>query len=91
MISIHYPEFSYEEDIRNVEEAAVDLEVDYPIALDNDGLTWRAYKQRFWPTTYLIDKQGYIRYKHIGEFTRGSDQEADWAIRMLMAEPDPTG
>lgn len=70
-------------------QATKDLNVTYPVALDNDGLTWNAYEQRFWPATYLIDKQGYIRYKRFGEFTYGSNEDAEWAIRTLMAEPEP--
>ena len=65
------------------------FEITYPVALDNDRHTWRAYNQRYWPTTYLIDKNGRIRYQHIGEYTRGSDLEAVAAIEALMAEPDP--
>ena len=65
------------------------FEITYPVAIDNDRLTWRAYNQLFWPTTYLIDKNGRIRYQHIGEFTRGSDLEAVAAIEALMAEADP--
>ncbi len=73
----------------NVQEAIERLEITYSVAIDNDRQTWRAYNQRFWPTTYLIDKYGRIRYQHIGEFTRGSDLQAVTAIETLMAEPDP--
>ncbi len=86
MLSVHYPEFNYERDVENVRQATQELQVTYPVAIDNDGLTWRAYRQRYWPTTYLIDKQGRIRYVHIGEFTRGSDAEAVLAIETLLAE-----
>ena len=58
--------------------------VAYPIAIDNDRLTWNAYNQRYWPTRYLIDKQGNIRYTHIGE---GAYEESEQAILALMAEP----
>ncbi|MBK8904775.1 MAG: redoxin domain-containing protein [Anaerolineaceae bacterium] len=89
VISIHYPEFAYEREIDNVRDALARYEITYPVAIDNDRQTWRAYNQRYWPTTYLIDKNGRIRYHHIGEFTRGTDQEAVAAIEALMAEPDP--
>ena len=72
-----------------MQDALARYEITYPVAIDNDRLTWRAYNQRYWPTTYLIDKYGRIRYQHIGEFTRGSDLEAVAAIETLMAEPDP--
>ena len=84
---MHYPEFAREEVYGNVAEAAINLSIEYPMALDNDGRTWRAYNQRYWPTRYLIDKEGNIRYKHIGE---GAYEETESYIRALMAEPDPT-
>lgn len=90
MVSIHYPEFRFEREYDNVLQATIDLDVTYPVALDNDRKTWGAYNQRFWPTTYLIDKEGNLRYKHIGEFTRGSDAEIELAIQTLMAESDPS-
>ena len=83
VISVHYPEFNYEKDVENVQNAAAELGVAYPIAIDNDRLTWGAYNQRFWPTRYLIDKEGNIRYKHIGE---GAYDETEQAILALMAE-----
>ena len=72
-----------------MQDALARYEITYPVAIDNDRLTWLAYNQRYWPTTYLIDKYGRIRYQHIGEFTRGSDLQAVAAIETLMAEPDP--
>lgn len=83
VISVHYPEFRHERDIENVQEAAANLGVAYPIAIDNDRSTWNAYNQRYWPTRYLIDKEGHIRYKHIGE---GAYEETEQAILALMAE-----
>ncbi len=86
MIGNHYPEFSYEEDLDNLKEALVRLDVPYAVAQDNEGATWRAYRNRYWPTLYLIDKKGHIRYKHIGE---GRYAETEAAIQTLLAEPYP--
>ena len=83
VISVHYPEFNYEKEIENVRNAAADLGVEYPIAIDNNRQTWSAYNQRYWPTRYLIDKAGNIRYVHIGE---GAYEETEEAIVALMAE-----
>jgi hypothetical protein len=83
VIGVHYPEFSYEEDIDNLKEAAERLGVEYPIAIDNDGRTWRAYNQRYWPTRYVVDKTGHIRYIHIGE---GAYDETEIVIQSLLAE-----
>jgi peroxiredoxin len=86
VIGNHYPEFSYEEDLDNLKQAVKDLNVEYPIAQDNNGETWRAYKNRYWPTLYLIDKWGHIRYVHIGE---GRYQETEAAILALLSESYP--
>ena len=86
VISIHYPEFRHEEEIENVIEALDRFDVPYPVAIDNDGIMWRAYDQRFWPTRYILDKQGHIRYKYIGE---GDYAQTEAVIQVLMNEPDP--
>jgi hypothetical protein len=83
IIGNHYPEFGYEADLDNLKEAVNDLGIEYAVAQDNDGKTWRAYHNRYWPTLYLIDKQGHIRYKHIGE---GRYAEIEAAISALLAE-----
>jgi len=86
VIGNHYPEFAHEHDLENLKNALVRLEITYPVAQDNDGTTWRAYKNRYWPSLYLIDKRGQIRYTHIGE---GAYAETEAAIQMLLAEPYP--
>jgi peroxiredoxin len=86
VIGNHYPEFAYEEDLDNLKQAVQDLDVPYPVAQDNQGEVWRAYHNRYWPTQYLIDKQGFIRYVHIGE---GDEQETEAAIQALLAEQHP--
>lgn len=88
VIGNHYPEFSYEEDLQNLTDALVRLEIPYAVAQDNDGKTWRSYNNRYWPTLYLIDKSGHIRYVHIGE---GRYDETEAAIQALLNEPAPEG
>jgi hypothetical protein len=83
IIGNHYPEFDYEKDLDNLKKAITDLKIPYPVAQDNNGTTWRAYKNRYWPTLYLIDKQGHLRYIHIGE---GNYAETEQAIQDLLAE-----
>jgi cytochrome oxidase Cu insertion factor (SCO1/SenC/PrrC family) len=86
VIGNHYPEFSYEEDLDNLKEAIQRFEIEYAVAQDNEGVTWRAYDNRYWPSLYLIDKQGHIRYHHIGE---GGYKETEEAIQALLNEPVP--
>lgn len=83
VIGNHYPEFSYEQDVSNLQDAVARYDIQYAVAQDNDGATWRAYQNRYWPTLYLIDKQGHIRYVHIGE---GRYQETEENIKALLDE-----
>ena len=84
VIGNHYPEFGYESDLDNLKQAVLELEVSYPVVQDNEGVNWNAYNNRYWPTLYLIDKNGHIRYRHIGE---GSYAATEDAIRALLTEP----
>ncbi len=84
IIGNHYPEFSYEQDLGNLQEAIEHYGIPYQVAQDNEGRTWRAYKNRYWPTLYLIDKKGHLRYVHIGE---GRYEETETAISQLLDEP----
>ena len=84
MIGNHYPEFNHEKDLDNLRQAVADLDIPYAVAQDNQGETWRAYNNRYWPTLYLIDKQGRLRYVHIGE---GAYAATETAIQALLAEP----
>lgn len=86
VIGNHYPEFSYERDLDNLKQAVLDLEIPYPVVQDNDGVNWQAFNSRYWPTLYLIDKQGRLRYMHIGE---GRYAEIEAAMQALLNEPVP--
>lgn len=83
VIGNHFPEFDYERDLDNLKEALQRLDVPYAVAQDNDGGTWRAYRARYWPSLFLIDKQGHLRYTHIGE---GAYTETEQAIQDLLKE-----
>ena len=83
IIGVHAPEFTFEKVPENVEKAVRDAGIKYPVALDNDFATWRAYHNRYWPAKYLIDKDGNIRWTHFGE---GSYDEAEKQIRDLLGE-----
>lgn len=88
IIGVHKPEFEFEKDYAGVVEAVGLAGIKYPVVLDNNDATWDAYDQRFWPTMYLVDSDGFIRYKHIGE---GAYDETEAKIRELLAERDRIG
>jgi thiol-disulfide isomerase/thioredoxin len=86
LIGNHYPEFAYEADVENVKQALIDYDIQYAVAIDNERETWDAYRARGWPTLYLIDKWGNVRYSHIGE---GRYAQTEAAIESLLAEAYP--
>ena len=59
----------------------------WPIVLDTEKRTfhsWQEGTRAFWPRIYLLDRDGHIRYDHIGE---GGYDEIDDAVGALVAEP----
>ena len=83
IIGIHSPEFEFEKDLHNVEMAVEKHGINYPVVLDNDWETWKAFENRYWPRKYIADHEGYIRYDHIGE---GAYQETEKVIQELLME-----
>jgi len=67
IVAIHTPEFAFEKNIKNVEQAAQEFGLKFPLVLDNDYATWGAYENQYWPRKYLIDINGNVVYDHIGE------------------------
>lgn len=82
-IGIHVPEFPFGKEPLNVRQAIDNLGIRYPVVMDNEFIVWGAFRNRTWPTKYLIDKDGFIRYIHAGE---GSYQNFEHAIQSLLAE-----
>jgi len=83
VIGIHSPEFEFEKDFTNVEMAVKKYGIKYPVVLDNEMETWKAFENRYWPRKYIADHEGYIRYDHIGE---GSYEETEKVIQQLLEE-----
>ena len=83
IVGVHSPEFPFEKDAGNVEEAIERNGIHYPVAQDNDLATWSAYGTQYWPSEYFIDAQGRVRFVHYGE---GEYGEKEQIIRELLKE-----
>ena len=83
IIGIHSPEFEFEKIPENVEAAIIKHGIKYPVVMDNDMATWKAFENRYWPRKYIADDEGYIRYDHIGE---GDYKETEKVIQSLLKE-----
>jgi cytochrome c biogenesis protein CcdA/thiol-disulfide isomerase/thioredoxin len=84
IVGVHTPEFAFEHVPSNVRAATKRLGVRYPVAIDNEYGTWKAYQNQYWPAEYLIDKQGRLRDIHYGE---GEYDQTEATIRDLLGEP----
>jgi glutathione peroxidase-family protein len=81
IIGVHSPEFAFEKDLSNLKDAIEKHDIKYPVVQDNNFNTWGAYENRYWPTKYLIDKNGLIRYQHIGE--EAYDETQEMIVKLL--------
>jgi thiol-disulfide isomerase/thioredoxin len=87
VIGVHTPEFEFEKNIDNVRRAVDDMRVAYPVAIDSDYSVWRAFGNSAWPAVYLVDAQGRVRYRHLGE---GEYERTEKVIQQLLAEAGKT-
>jgi alkyl hydroperoxide reductase subunit AhpC len=62
VIGVHSPEFDEERKVDHLRREVSSLGIRYPVVTDNDYQTWKAYKVEAWPTVFLVDKQGQIRW-----------------------------
>ena len=85
VIGVHSPEFDEERKVENLRREVASLGIMYPVVSDNDYQTWNAYNVEAWPTLFLLDKQGRIRWRHVGE---GGYDEAERLIQKLLAEKE---
>ena len=83
IIGVHSPEFEFEKIPENVKMSIEKHGINYPVVMDNDKETWKAFENRYWPRKYIADHEGYIRYDHIGE---GGYQETEKIIQQLIKE-----
>jgi len=81
VVGVHTPEYEEERDPVRIAAAIRKLGVDWPVAVDNGQHTWNAFDNRFWPALYLIDRDGRIVYRHVGE---GNYDETEAHVRALL-------
>ena len=83
IVGVHTPEFDFEKLNENVRTATADLSIQYPVAQDNEYITWNTYRVQAWPSKYIMDGAGFVRYYHRGE---GSYADTEKVIRFLLEE-----
>lgn len=85
VIGVHTPETGEEKKIEKVRKKVKDNGMKYRIAVDGAGKTWRAWGNQFWPSVYLIDKKGDVRYRWDGELN-WKDIKGEKIVRKKIEE-----
>jgi len=88
VIGVHSPEFGFEKERANVENALRELKVTYPVPVDSNHAIWEAFSNEYWPADYFVDGKGRIRYHHFGE---GEYAESERVIQELLRENGAIG
>jgi len=86
IIGVHTPEFDFEKNLNNVKNAVEKFGIKYPVALDNQFVTWQNFNNAFWPAHYLINREGNVVYTHFGE---GEYATTENNIRFLLGIKAP--
>jgi cytochrome c biogenesis protein CcdA/thiol-disulfide isomerase/thioredoxin len=81
IVGVETPEFTFEQDAGNVQQAITADGLRYPVVQDNRYGTWNAYQNQYWPAEYLIDARGQVRHTQFGE---GAYQQDEAAVRALL-------
>jgi len=88
IVGIHTPEFEHEKRRANVEAKMKKFGVRGAVMLDNDYRYWNALDNHYWPAFYLVDRQGHIRGRYVGEthFNDPKAQKVEAHIAKLLRE-----
>src|ERR1051325_6579092 len=88
VVGAHAPEFGFEKERANVENAVRELKITFPVPIDSDHRIWNAFRNAYWPGDYFIDAKGRIRYHHYGE---GEYDKSERVIQELLRENGVAG
>ena len=81
VVGVHTPEFPFERSASNVQAALKRHAITYPVAQDNDSVTWNAWHNQYWPAQYIVDQHGNVVFSHAGE---GQYDEIEHTVRRLL-------
>jgi peroxiredoxin len=86
IVGIHTPEFEAEKDVDTIKERLAKNKLTFPVAVDSDKANWKAWSNEYWPSIYLVDKTGTVRYRWEGELGEAGYKKVTGQIEELLAE-----
>lgn len=89
VVGIQTPETANERDPAKVIGSAEQEGFQFPVLIDLESENWKAWGNTMWPTVYVVDKNGYIRFWWQGELNwQGAtgDQKIESLVDALLKE-----
>ena len=89
VLGMHTPETQAERNVVALQKKVEENAIRYPVAVDHDAQNWAAWANSMWPSVYLVDKKGRVRYWWYGEMNwQGTEGERFMRqqIEVLLAE-----
>ena len=89
VVGVHTPETDSEKVPANVMRQVESLGISYPVLIDGDYKNWDRWKVNAWPTLFVVDKKGIVRYRWVGELNyrnAGGEEKISKLIEKLLAE-----
>jgi thiol-disulfide isomerase/thioredoxin len=81
IIGVHTPRADYEKSIEGLREAITRMNIEFPVVVDDKQKIWRDYLCDLWPSQFVIDREGIVRYSHGGV---GRYEEMEEIIQKLL-------
>lgn len=85
IIGVHTPETDAETKVEGVIAKVKENGFEFPVVVDNDKKIWNAWGNSMWPSTYLIDRRGFVRAWWLGELN-WQDQPGEKMLRAKIEE-----
>jgi thiol-disulfide isomerase/thioredoxin len=84
VIGVHTPRAEYEKDVAKLRDAVTKMGIKFPVVVDDKQKIFHDYLCDLWPSQFVIDRNGIVRYSH-GGVGRYDDMEN--VVRDLLRVP----
>ena len=83
VIGVHTPRADYEKNVSKLREAITRLGIKFPVVVDEKQKMFRDYLCDLWPSQFVIDREGIVRYSHGGS---GRYDDMEKSVQKLLQD-----
>ena len=81
IIGVHTPRADYEKDETKLRQAMEKMGITFPVVVDDKEKLFKAYQCDLWPSLFVIDQMGIVRFNHGGV---GRYEDLENAVARLL-------